>query len=708
MEMRVSDKYQVFNLMNTNGRRSDVINAYTIYMEILNELYEESGELDFERYPYSLKQFEFYKRAIERSPEVFKQHPKFDNFIKELNNNEELARAFQERDIEKIENLPKGESLLKVLDNGIEDRARHYTSNLVKLGFVDQKRVITPVGKTFVENRKVTRSEFENLLPIDDTNLIFLRQLLKLRVYTSEKTFFYNPMLLCIYILLEVPRVSESDLRGLVQMINPYIPVDVEKFITDFEQTSMEEIESRYIDFSEDGEYKNVKNQIVPMEKTYFEKIFKNRKSGKVPEYYDFYESLVIFLEDMSSENLDDLYKVFYSAKEKINKAFGYGKDVLNFSNYKNLNKFIDDNNDSVYFQSKNINTTIYSEFNGSKRHDTIQEYGDTFTRIIKATGIVSFKNGIAQLKYKGLWEAFFKEVALEENIFMKSSVEEYTTYEENLLSDFFKNISVDAIFDITKNNQEITIQNTVEKLGVSSKKEVKEKLVNMVNDEFEKFIKEKYPKEKVIEILSMFSDRTNDKKIKEETESSASVPTIFEYITGIAWYYISDRKYDLFSSFKLSMNADFIPETHAGGGDGDIIAVYEDEIVMLEVTLMNKQAQKRGEWEPVLRHATNLTIDESPKQVTTIFVADELDANTINIWRAVATVPLISSREVENEGKFAENVKIMPIKNLELVNILENNVNATSIIKEIGDSFDKLEMNFDLGWRENIMSQLS
>ncbi|MBO0436211.1 AlwI family type II restriction endonuclease [Vagococcus fluvialis] len=706
--MRVSDKYQVFNLMNTNGRRSDVINAYTIYMEILNELYEESGELDFERYPYSLKQFEFYKRAIERSPEVFKQHPKFDNFIKELNNNEELARAFQERDIEKIENLPKGESLLKVLDNGIEDRARHYTSNLVKLGFVDQKRVITPVGKTFVENRKVTRSEFENLLPIDDTNLIFLRQLLKLRVYTSEKTFFYNPMLLCIYILLEVPRVSESDLRGLVQMINPYIPVDVEKFITDFEQTSMEEIESRYIDFSEDGEYKNVKNQIVPMEKTYFEKIFKNRKSGKVPEYYDFYESLVIFLEDMSSENLDDLYKVFYSAKEKINKAFGYGKDVLNFSNYKNLNKFIDDNNDSVYFQSKNINTTIYSEFNGSKRHDTIQEYGDTFTRIIKATGIVSFKNGIAQLKYKGLWEEFFKEVALEENIFMKSSVEEYTTYEENLLSDFFKNISVDAIFDITKNNQEITIQNTVEKLGVSSKKEVKEKLVNMVNDEFEKFIKEKYPKEKVIEILSMFSDRTNDKKIKEETESSASVPTIFEYITGIAWYYISDRKYDLFSSFKLSMNADFIPETHAGGGDGDIIAVYEDEIVMLEVTLMNKQAQKRGEWEPVLRHATNLTIDESPKQVTTIFVADELDANTINIWRAVATVPLISSREVENEGKFAENVKIMPIKNLELVNILENNVNATSIIKEIGDSFDKLEMNFDLGWRENIMSQLS
>lgn len=705
--MKVIDEYQVFNLMNTNGRRSDVINAYTIYMEILNELLEESGELYFESFPKSWQQFEFYKRAIESSPEVFKKHPKFDGFLKNLKDDKNLAKAFNELNLSKIKQFSTGKSMLKVLDNGIEDRARHFTSSLVKIGFVDKNRNITPVGKSFVENRNIKRSEFENLLPIDDTNLIFLRQMLKLRVYTKEKENYYSPMLLCIYILLKIPRISESNLRVLVQMVTPYLPVNVKELLEEITNRSVEEVESNYIDFSKKDEYKNVSSMPIPMNKEYFEIIFKNRKSSKVPEYYKFYEALILFLDDKNSKSLKKLYSVFKSGKHKINKAFGYGKDVLNFKNHSNLDLFIEDNKDSRYFNTDNINGTIYSEFNSSKRHDAVQEYGDTFTRIIKATGIISFKNGLAELKYKELWEEFFKEISFEDKIFVKSTSKGYSEYEDTSSSIFFKNIEIDSIFGIEKSKQEIMLNNTVEKLGVSNKAEVKEKLVNIMNDDFKKFIEEKYPKEKIIKILSLFSDRTNDKKIKEETESTASVPTIFEYVIGIAWYYISDRDYDLFSSFKLTMNADFIPETHAGAGDGDIIVNYENEVVMLEVTLMNKQAQKRGEWEPVLRHATNLTIDEFPKQVTTIFIADELDANTINIWRAVATVPLLSSREVANEGTFAERVKIMPIKNIELVDILKENIGSKNIINEINESYEKLETNFDLEWRGDIISNL-
>ncbi|WP_194849702.1 hypothetical protein [Enterococcus faecium] len=57
---------------------------------------------------------------------------------------------------------------------------------------------------------------------------------------------------------------------------------------------------------------------------------------------------------------------------------------------------------------------------------------------------------------------------------------------------------------------------------------------------------------------------------------------------------------------------------------------------------------KKRGEWEPVLRHATNLTVDNFDKNVITLFIADELDDNTVNIWRAVASVPLRSSNKDE------------------------------------------------------------
>ena len=38
----VVEKNQIFNLMDTNGRRSDVLNALKVYLEILEELKEES------------------------------------------------------------------------------------------------------------------------------------------------------------------------------------------------------------------------------------------------------------------------------------------------------------------------------------------------------------------------------------------------------------------------------------------------------------------------------------------------------------------------------------------------------------------------------------------------------------------------------------------------------------------------------------------
>lgn len=55
----------------------------------------------------------------------------------------------------------------------------------------------------------------------------------------------------------------------------------------------------------------------------------------------------------------------------------------------------------------------------------------------------------------------------------------------------------------------------------------------------------------------------------------------------------------------------------------------------MLEVTLMNKSAQKRGEWEPVLRHSLNNKAEHMEIDTLTFFVTDELDYNTINIWRS-------------------------------------------------------------------------
>ncbi|GIN87571.1 AlwI family type II restriction endonuclease [Heyndrickxia sporothermodurans] len=704
--MKVGGRKQVFNLMDTNGRRSDVVNAYTIYMEILDELFENTDDKVWASYPQSRMQFDFYRQAIERSPETFKRHPKYDGFVKVVSSDSILNALFKERDIEKINKHPKGKRLLKVLDNGIEDRARHYTSNLVKVGFTFPNRNITPVGKAFVQGKNILRGNFEELLPINQTNLIFLRQLLKLRVYTKDYDRFYSPMMMCLLALLMYERIDTSILRTMVQMITPYETVNARDFINQVITTSVAEVERRYISFEDEDDFQEVKNQPVPMDKTFFETKFKNRKSNKVPEYYEFYLCLVSFLQNKNTKTLESLRKVAQhnDKRVKINQAFGYNSNVFKWNSRKkdNVTVFLEENQDSPLLNSDRINEMFYLEFQGSKRHDSTREYGDTFIRLLRATGIVHMKQGIAELANRDLWLKLVDVSDVAELVFGECTTDEGQEYGNGMNSPFFNHLSVENILGIYSPDIEKTVEKINVDLGVTNSKQAKELLKSKTRDAFVQHIHENYPIKRTLELLRMFSDRSNDDAIQKQVDSEASIPTIFEYIVGIAWYHISTEEYDVFSSFNLTMNADFIPETHAGGGDGDIIVRYNDSIIMLEVTLMNKQAQKRGEWEPVLRHATNLTIEESEKDVTTLFIADELDENTINIWRAVASVPLKSSRGEE----YTDLVTIMPLENKELANMLEKGVDDKAFIQEVRESFAEYASEFNLGWRSEIMDK--
>ena len=202
-----------------------------------------------------------------------------------------------------------------------------------------------------------------------------------------------------------------------------------------------------------------------------------------------------------------------------------------------------------------------------------------------------------------------------------------------------------------------------------------------------------------------MFSDRSNDGKIKEEVYPDATVPTIYEYIVGLAWYYFSNKRIDLLNSFNLTLSANFEPLTHAGGGMGDIVIYEEKQVIMLEATLMNANSQKRGEWEPVLRHSVNLKIDEESstnREVTTFFIADSFDFNTINIWKAISSVPLQSSSD---KDKYTDNVIIMPINNDELSKLMDRKNEYNSIIQQVRKLFLKDITSFDKDWREKFIS---
>ena len=694
---------QIFNLMDTNGRRNDVINALQGYIVILDEITNQEKCL-WNTVPNSLAQFKFYQRAIELSPDVFKQHGPYDKLMEEIDKHPEFKYAIESDDIKYISKFSiKYANLINRFGKGIEDRARHYTNNLVKLGFVEEHRKISKVGGLLLNPSNLKKDRLEKILPIDNINVIYLRQLLKLRVFDNHRNSYYSPFNMALYMLLKNERMTESTFLQIIQGGNPYKKIEqIDEYINNYKSGDI--VNHFKIDIPEE-----LKNNELIEEKT-FSKIFTNKKSrSMIKMYWKFYNFLYRFYIKRDENTLDTLLTFFENEKDILNKAFGIGRNI--FINRKaerpTPEEFIKKHKELF---NGNINEYLYEIFTKSKILYSIYEYSDTTKRIFKATGIISFDNGYVELAYKELFKCIFKNSYLKDKIWGNISEESstYYEYEEGIESYFCTISSLSEILNLDEKCIENIINEIKNEFQGANINEIPIIIANKRKLEFAMYIEKEYPIEKVRNILSLFRDRKNDQKIKDIVSTVATVPTIYEYIVGIAWYYFAGKKIDLLGSYNLTLSANFEPIIHAGGGQGDIVIYENDKVIMLEATLMNTNSQKRGEWEPVLRHSINLKIEEennnTNRTVTSFFIADDFDYNTINIWKAVATVPLQSSIDKE---KFTNNVIIMPINNNELISLMEKSSEYNEIISNVRKLFETDETSFDMSWRDKFINEI-
>lgn len=553
--MRIKEG-QIFNLMDTNGRRNDVINALQGYLTILDDIQNEQ-KMNWASMPESLAQYEFYRQAIELSPEVFGKHGPYDKLAETLERNKDFATAVQTQDMEWIQkNSFMFQSLVKQFDLGIEDRARHYTSNLVKLGFTDEGREISPVGELLLDLKKLRKDDLETMLPIDGVNIVYLRQLMKLRLFDTEGERYYSPFNLAIFALLKRHRLSENEFSELVQGLSPYSDFsDIEQYVLNYREGDI--VSGVSIDIPAEIHT----NERVS--ETVFRDNYKNRKSNAgVDIYWVYYNLLFDYLENPSSATIDKLLTFFENNKAMLNKAFGCGQNIFTQKTGDRPTTIEFDKQYKKMFEG-NLNIYIFKQFSLSKILDQIREYSDTTKRIFKATGIISFDNGFVELAYRELCACIFEE-------------------------------------EIIKNR-----------------------------------------------------------------------------IAGSI-------------------------------SEGDIVIYEADKVIMLEATLMNASSQKRGEWEPVLRHSINLKVEEETantgREVTSFFIADSFDYNTINIWKAVAAVPLQSSND---KDKFTDNVVIMPVNTDELSSLIDKSSEYDEIISKVHKLFEVDKINFDIEWREKFMGAI-
>ena len=685
---------QVFNLFDTNGRRNDVINALDIYLNILNESYLKKSDYEWAHFPKSNSQFLFYEEALKRSSNVFKKHDAYDYFIKKYSSEVLSLRSGSLNELQR--NMTKADA--KKLDGGIEDRARHYTSTLCKLGLVTDKRKITEVGHSFIKD-EITKDSIEELLPLSSTNIILLRQLMKLRVYTKKSSDgsrrYYSPFLMAIFLLLNNECITTDDFKRVIQYCSPYF----DEKVTDVYKNYL----TRMNDFCPiDDRMPDDVNITSKLDKELFNKNFKNRKSRIIPFYYEFYNALWDFKLSSSSNALERLNQLFLNKKSKdmLNKAFGFGKDIFDFGEsevidvdfFKSLNAASDFLNCDI----SSLNSTIYNRFVRSKYFDAAIEYGDTTCRVFKATGLFEFKKGFAKLAHKRVLKYLFENAFLENSAFGTVDADDYIIKEK----EFVKNQSLIEILNFDNEKTSSVLKHIEDEFGKALPD-----IPNYLKDEsslaFKKYIDSNYPKEKVLKLMRMFADRTNDNKIKKIVNPDADVPTIFEYVTAIAWYYISNKSIDVYDSLNLTLNANYEPVRHASGNMGDIVVTEDKLVTMLEVTLLNGSAQDTNEYQPVLKHSADLKAKFENKETITFFVACNLYAPTIFNWRNDYN----TQKMAPSCCKIVKNVLIMAFTNEEICRFIEHNITSCSIIEATKKSFESGHLGND--WRDCVVQSL-
>lgn len=83
----------------------------------------------------------------------------------------------------------------------------------------------------------------------------------------------------------------------------------------------------------------------------------------------------------------------------------------------------------------------------------------------------------------------------------------------------------------------------------------------------------------------------------------------------------------------RFKVDQDFMPVSTAPGNGPDLVAEFEDYVVVIEVTLSESSRQEAMEGEPVRRHVADL-MQQYDKPVYGLFIANRIDSNTAETFR--------------------------------------------------------------------------
>lgn len=639
-------------------------------------------KIAFKSFYYSLGTTSFrmqnFNQRIEQQLDLLNQFwQKKENKNEKWESNEDIQEAYYNY-IKESGFLKEGDAQRKAKD------ARQKTSGLRDIGLIDNNRRLTAVGKKLLEIAKDGDFKSDNFLQIPKDSFLYFQQLLKTYISVNTDSII-RPFVLLARLLKKFNFLSKKEFMYLFPLcINQETTVYIENKLLEFrgKNVHIEDIVTEI--FMQQQNYIDALNYFITVESVSEEtfcKIGLNRKSKDYDRaYFPLYNAIkkIYFEKDKSTESIITLYEAsnIKNVKQHWRKYLfrtsagsSIRKAPLEHLQLANMFSNLED--------EKEFRTVFFKTMHMIKVERTLEDYFDLNRRYLKISDTLLFadeqvKFDIIPKYYFSLLPDEFYDIAFEKT----DKLTELQSLEE--ISPFLKLDEKRLLNAINKDNKTVFSQ-----IG-----DIKQFVVDERISRFNKLIDEKFSDTQLIYILQLFSKRA-DKEIRELVTDDADIPTIFEYILGIVWYKISERKGNILSFMNLSLEADLLPKTHAGGGEADLVFQYEAEngypkhSLLIEATLADSTNQRRMEMEPVSRHLGEYMLTHKELESYCVFITNFLHMNVISDFRNRRKMEYYGGK---NGDEVINGMMITPLENELLVTILKNGVKYSQLYKLFHD----------------------
>lgn len=548
---------------------------------------------------------------------------------------------------------------------------------------LDDERNITAAGEALIEISQSEDFSTDNLLEIPKDSYLYFKQLLKTSNDVDGKN--VRPFVVFLYVVSKVGYLTYDEFTYLLPLC-----VDNEttnKIVDSILSSRNGSIDYEDIILSVLIGMENYKKALTLLQKEEITEelicnIGINRKSARYDKpYYILYKLLknIVF-------SKDNVVLEFYEATKKLtNNKIGVAWRKYFFSS--NVRSVIARMGLSVLNTVPILQAKSEEEFDEEffkimhlfKAKATLSDYFDLNRRYFKITDIVLFEDD--KVKLDVLPKCYIESIA--------NSLLDIAFEKTDLISE---NVKLEEIHPCLK----IDTNKLYEELGrvIGKKITDAESAREVIKEEryarFNKLIDDRFSKETLIALFNHFESR-NDDEIRTLVTDNADIPTIFEYVLGIAWYVISDRKGDVLDYMNLSLEVDLLPKTHAGGGEADIVWKYEKtewypkHTLLIEATLADGSNQRRMEMEPVSRHLGDYCITHPEDEAYCVFVTTYLNINVISDFRARRYMEYYNAAGTD----YITGMKILPIQTSELKTLLRFDVKYPQIFKMLDKAYN-------------------